>query len=190
MTNRFKSTTKGAMNTALQMEPSQLTEKPPLGKNRSHLKLVWENPGLSHGKHRGKSEVELKLVSGSTLYAYVGGNPVNWIDPTGEIAGKGLARNAINAVKNAVNSARGKRYPTKKNASGKNQPYDPKNGQYLPGNKNPGLGDSPAKNFCEGFGMGMVEGATGTPTNYTPTTPHGSMGFTMGQMVGSMGGWF
>ncbi len=71
------------MNTALQMELNQLTEKPPLGKNRSHLELVWKNPELSHGKHREKSEVELKLVSGLTLYAYVGGNPLSWVDPFG-----------------------------------------------------------------------------------------------------------
>lgn len=76
------------MEAALKLKPvaedlAQLSRKPPLGKKRNDLKLIWENPGLSAGKQREKPEVELRLVSGQTLYSYVGGNPVMGTDPLG-----------------------------------------------------------------------------------------------------------
>lgn len=73
------------MTTALahNLDCEHLSQNPPLGKNRPNLKLVWENPNVSAGMHREKSEVRLRLVSGQSLYAYVLGNPVNFYDPRG-----------------------------------------------------------------------------------------------------------
>jgi len=67
----------------LNTDASPLSEKPRLGKNRPGPVLVWKNPKLSADVHREKSKARLSIVSGQTLYAYVLGNPINWIDPNG-----------------------------------------------------------------------------------------------------------
>ena len=67
----------------LHTEAAPLSRKPPLGENRPRPLLVWENPQLTAGAHREKSKAKLSIVSGQTLYAYVLGNPVFYIDPTG-----------------------------------------------------------------------------------------------------------
>ncbi|MCP4491546.1 MAG: RHS repeat-associated core domain-containing protein [Gammaproteobacteria bacterium] len=82
-----------------------------MGKKPSHLKLVWQNPVVSHGNNREKPKVALRRTSGRLLYnyfryydsgtggyvssdpigldggvnfyGYVGGNPVGRIDPMG-----------------------------------------------------------------------------------------------------------
>ncbi|MCP4236406.1 MAG: hypothetical protein GY770_22970 [Aestuariibacter sp.] len=64
------------MNTALQMElnpdqPAELSQKPLPGKNRRHLKLVWQNPSVSPGKKKEKSEVQLRCTSVSVVPDYM-----------------------------------------------------------------------------------------------------------------------
>lgn len=67
----------------LDLEIQPLSQKPPLGEKRLKPVLVWKNPALSSGIHRGKSKAMLSLTSGQTLYGYVGGNPLGYIDPFG-----------------------------------------------------------------------------------------------------------
>ena len=69
------------MNTARKLKPvldgtTSLSQKPRLGKNRSHLKLVWQNPSVSPSKHRGKRVVPLRCTSVSVVPDYMvkGGN--------------------------------------------------------------------------------------------------------------------
>ncbi|MCP4764751.1 MAG: hypothetical protein GY875_00610 [Gammaproteobacteria bacterium] len=64
------------MEAALKLIPlasgiTQLSSKPRLGKNRKHLKLVWENPGLNAGKHREKSDVKPNCVSEQIVPDYM-----------------------------------------------------------------------------------------------------------------------
>ena len=73
------------MSAALKLNQGSenLSQKPPLGENRPRPVLVWENQQLSADGHREKSKAKLSLVSGQTLYGYVEGNPLYWVDPYG-----------------------------------------------------------------------------------------------------------
>jgi len=64
-------------------EAELLSSKPHLGEKRPKLSLVWENPRLSTGTHKEKSKARLRVVSGQSLYSYVYGNPLKWVDPWG-----------------------------------------------------------------------------------------------------------
>lgn len=61
----------------------RLSQKLPLGENRSPLRLVWEIPKLSASRGREKSDVKLEAVSGERFYTYVDNNPINANDPMG-----------------------------------------------------------------------------------------------------------
>ena len=73
------------MSAALKLiqTPGDLSEKPLLGEKRPKPRLVWENQRLSAGTPKEKSKARLRVVSGQSVYAYVGGNPVNYSDPSG-----------------------------------------------------------------------------------------------------------
>ncbi len=88
-----------------------LSEKPPLGKKRPRLRLVWENPNLSVRTQKEKSDVKpdtsygrvhynyfrdydptsgryitsdpIELAGGINLYVYVLNNPLYYSDPYG-----------------------------------------------------------------------------------------------------------
>ncbi len=92
-------------------ESAQLSQKPRLGKKVGKPRLVWQNPNVSGGSNREKPKIALRRPSGRLLYnyfrdydagtgryvtsdpiglrggvntyGYVGGNPVNWVDPLG-----------------------------------------------------------------------------------------------------------
>jgi RHS repeat-associated protein len=51
-------------------ETEKLSQKPPLGEKRSKLQLVWENPKISAGTQKGKSEVKPNSSYGRVLYNY------------------------------------------------------------------------------------------------------------------------
>jgi len=81
----------------------------------------------------------------------------------------------------------GKGYPTKLNAAGKLQPYDPVNGQYMSYSANPGLVHSPLGRFGAGLAQGWAEsqGATGS----TPVGTAGEIGHAIGSLAGSLFQW-
>jgi len=54
----------------LNLEDEKLSRKPPLGEKRPKLRLVWENPNLSHGTQKEKPEVKPGSSYGRVLYNY------------------------------------------------------------------------------------------------------------------------
>ena len=56
------------MSAALALELAPLSEKPRLGKKVAKPRLVWENPALSAGKHKGNSKVKGRSSYGRVLY--------------------------------------------------------------------------------------------------------------------------
>lgn len=102
---------------SLDRETEPLSRKPPLGEKRPRLRLVWDNPKLTAGTHKEKSEVRLAASYGRVLYNYyryydpntgryitsdpiglagglntygnVGGNPLGFIDLFGLCFGGG-----------------------------------------------------------------------------------------------------
>jgi RHS repeat-associated protein len=55
---------------SLDRENEPLSQKPPLGEKRPRLRLVWENPALSAGTHKEKSEAKPDSSYGRVLYNY------------------------------------------------------------------------------------------------------------------------
>ncbi len=60
------------MSAALKLyqDDAKLSRKPPLGEKRPKLRLVWENPNLSHGVQKEKPEVKPEPSYGRVLYNY------------------------------------------------------------------------------------------------------------------------
>lgn len=60
------------MSAALKLyqDDAKLSRKPPLGEKRPKLRLVWENPELSHGTQKEKPEVKPEPSYGRVLYNY------------------------------------------------------------------------------------------------------------------------
>jgi hypothetical protein len=83
----------------------------------------------------------------------------------------------------------GKKYPTKPNSAGQQQPYDPNTGRYLSPEANPGLVYSPAGRFSGGFSQGMAEGYSGVQ-GATPVGAAGRTGHFFGYIIGSIGSIF
>ncbi|WP_231758913.1 RHS repeat-associated core domain-containing protein [Microbulbifer elongatus] len=84
----------------------------------------------------------------------------------------------------------GKEFPVKKGAGGKPQPYDPKTGQYLSAEANPGAAMSPIGRFTNGFSQGFAEGSATGVTGATPVGRAGDVGYALGNLIGTIGGWF
>ncbi|AWF81254.1 hypothetical protein BTJ40_10730 [Microbulbifer sp. A4B17] len=84
----------------------------------------------------------------------------------------------------------GKEFPVKKGAGGKPQPYNPKTGQYLSTEANPGAAISPIGRFTNGFSQEFAEGSATGVTGATPVGRAGDVGHALGNLIGTIGGWF
>ena len=94
--------------------------------------------------------------------------------------GTGVGARAANAAGNAVKRALGREYPTKVNRAGRQQPYNPANGQYLPYGANPGpLGT--IMDLGIGIGEGSISGMTPGPPDLPPAR---STSQRIGQIIG------
>ncbi len=84
------------MSAALKLiqEPEDLSEKPLLGEKRPKPRLVWENPRLSAGTHKGKSKVKPDASYGRVLYNYY-----RYYDPS---TGRYITVDPIGIIKRSV----------------------------------------------------------------------------------------
>ena len=108
----------------------------------------------------------------------------------GAAKAKDLAESLSTKTKKAVNKFLGNPYPTKKGVMGKPQAYDPKTGKFLGKNANPGLLNSPAKEFGAGFTHGMAEGLSSGTTGISPVGAVGELGHVLGTITGTIAGLF
>jgi len=114
------------------LEPKKLSRKVHIGKKVAKLRLVWVNPKLSGGKHKGKSKVKADASYGRVLYnwnryydpstgryitsdpiglyggintfGYVYQNPLIFVDPSGLIC---LSQTLIDAYAGLIGGAVG-----------------------------------------------------------------------------------
>jgi hypothetical protein len=84
-----------------------------------------------------------------------------------------------------LDKALGKNYPTKPNRAGKQQPYDPDSGHYLPYSANPGLARSPAVGFAGGLAQGYAAAISGADLPPAISPMHG-YGQIIGQILGNL----
>jgi RHS repeat-associated protein len=80
---------------------------------------------------------------------------------------------------------KGKGFPEKMNRGGKLQPFNPKNGRFLPYSANPGLSHSPFSNIVSGLSQGFTSGLSGAPMPVAGTQLQ-SLGQSIGQIVGNI----
>ena len=93
---------------------------------------------------------------------------------------KGLS--LVKWVKRSV----GKGFPTKVGYMGRQQPYDPKTGRFLPFEANPGPVMSPFGRFSTGFSQGLMEAKGAGATGATPVGKAGDWGAIVGKIIGTI----
>jgi RHS repeat-associated protein len=80
---------------------------------------------------------------------------------------------------------KGKKFPEKLNKGGIKQPFNPKNGRFLPYSANPGVANSPFANISTGFSQGFSSGLSGAQMPAAGTQVQ-SWAQSIGQVIGTI----
>ncbi len=148
------------------------------GASTSQGLIIWSrhDPRLSQFVYR--DPIRHYLAAKSAASDELAKNAAWGMAPDPTLSKGGLLKGAKKLV--------GKGFPTKKGFMGKPQPYDPKTGQYLPFEANPGIVMSPLGRFSAGFSQGVIEAKGAGVQGATPVGKAGSAGHFLGVVLGNI----